>query len=90
MSSIFRALDRSASSLSHFTARLSRQALASVIFGLYTGLVYLMPLAGGLLADRVLGRTRTVVLGASLMTLGHFLMAFDTSFLIACCALYWA
>ena len=62
---------------------LSPQALASVIFGLYTGLVYLMPLAGGLLADRVLGRTRTVVLGASLMTLGHFLMAFDTSFLLA-------
>jgi len=62
---------------------LSPQALASAIFGLYAGLVYLLPLAGGLLADRVLGRTRTVVLGASLMTLGHFLMAFDASFLIA-------
>ena len=62
---------------------LSPQALASAIFGLYAGLVYLTPLAGGLLADRVLGRTRTVVLGASLMTLGHFLMAFDASFLIA-------
>ncbi|MGC1301108.1 MAG: oligopeptide:H+ symporter [Caulobacteraceae bacterium] len=62
---------------------LSPQALASAIFGLYAGLVYLTPLAGGLLADRVLGRTRTVVLGASLMTLGHFLMAFDTSFLLA-------
>jgi POT family proton-dependent oligopeptide transporter len=62
---------------------LSPQALGSAIFGLYAGLVYLTPLAGGLLADRLLGRTRTVVLGASLMTLGHFLMAFDTSFLIA-------
>jgi len=62
---------------------LSPQALGSAIFGLYAGLVYLTPLAGGLLADRVLGRTRTVVLGASLMTLGHFLMAFDFSFLIA-------
>jgi proton-dependent oligopeptide transporter, POT family len=62
---------------------LSPLALASAIFGLYAGLVYLTPLAGGLLADRVLGRTRTVVLGASLMTLGHFLMAFDASFLIA-------
>jgi proton-dependent oligopeptide transporter, POT family len=62
---------------------LSPQALASAIFGLYAGLVYLTPLVGGLLADRVLGRTRTVVLGASLMTLGHFLMAFDASFLVA-------
>jgi POT family proton-dependent oligopeptide transporter len=62
---------------------LSPQALGSAIFGLYAGLVYLTPLAGGLLADRVLGRTKTVVLGASLMSLGHFLMAFDYSFLIA-------
>src|SRR5690349_659851 len=38
---------------------LSPQALASVIVGLYSGLVYLTPIAGGLLADRVLGRTRT-------------------------------
>jgi POT family proton-dependent oligopeptide transporter len=62
---------------------LSPQALGSAIFGLYAGLVYLTPLAGGLLADRLLGRTRTVVLGASLMALGHFLMAFEVSFLVA-------
>ena len=58
-------------------------ALASATFGLYTGLVYVTPLLGGLLADRVLGRTRTVTLGALLMALGHFLMAFDVSFLMA-------
>jgi len=58
-------------------------ALASAIFGLYTGLVYLTPLGGGLLADRWLGRTRTVTLGALLMAAGHFLMAFDVSFLPA-------
>ncbi len=62
---------------------LSVPALASVIFGLYAGGVYLTPIAGGLLADRVLGRTRTVTLGALLMATGHFLMAFDFSFLIA-------
>src|SRR5712671_2216551 len=39
---------------------LSTVALASAIFGLYTGLVYLTPIAGGLIADRWLGRTRTV------------------------------
>lgn len=62
---------------------LSGQALASAIFGLYTSMVYLTPILGGLLADRVLGRTRTVVIGASLMAAGHFLMAFDQSFLLA-------
>lgn len=62
---------------------LSIEALASAIFGLYTGLVYLTPIGGGLLADRLLGRTRTVTLGALLMAAGHFLMAFDVTFLAA-------
>lgn len=61
----------------------SPQQLASAVFGLYAGLVYLTPLFGGLLADRLLGRTKTVVIGASLMALGHFLMAFEASFLPA-------
>jgi POT family proton-dependent oligopeptide transporter len=59
------------------------QALASAIFGLYAGLVYVTPIAGGILADRVIGRTRAVATGAALMALGHFLMAFDASFLLA-------
>ena len=63
--------------------RLSPQALASAIFGLYSGLVYLTPIAGGYLADRFLGRTNTVVVGAVLMAIGHFLMAFEASFLLA-------
>lgn len=62
---------------------LSTVALASAIFGLYTGLVYLTPIAGGLIADRWLGRTRTITIGALLMATGHFLMAFDVSFLVA-------
>jgi POT family proton-dependent oligopeptide transporter len=62
---------------------LSTVALASAIFGLYTGLVYLTPIGGGFVADRWLGRTRTIILGALLMALGHFLMAFDVSFLLA-------
>lgn len=60
---------------------LSTQALASAVFGIYTGLVYLTPVLGGLVADRWLGRTRTILLGGTLMTIGHFLMAFDVSFL---------
>jgi POT family proton-dependent oligopeptide transporter len=58
-------------------------AMASAIFGLYTGLVYLTPIGGGWLADRWLGRTRTITLGALLMAAGHFLMAFEQSFLFA-------
>ncbi len=69
--------------IEHVYGPLSTPALASVIFGLYAGGVYLTPLAGGLLADRLLGRTRTVTLGALLMAAGHFLMAFDASFLAA-------
>src|ERR1041384_1019718 len=53
------------------------EPLASTIFCLYTGLVYLTPIAGGIIADRWLGRTVTITIGASLMALGHFLMAFD-------------
>jgi POT family proton-dependent oligopeptide transporter len=62
---------------------LSPQALASAIFGLYSGLVYLTPIAGGWLAERFIGRTAAVTIGASLMALGHFLMAFEASFLLA-------
>jgi POT family proton-dependent oligopeptide transporter len=66
-----------------FRGPLSVQALASMIFGLYTGLVYLTPIVGGLIADRWLGRTLTITIGALLMSAGHFLMAFDVTFLIA-------
>jgi len=57
--------------------------LASAVFGLYAGFVYLTPIFGGLVADRWLGRTKTVVIGALLMSAGHFLMAFETAMLAA-------
>ena len=59
------------------------QAFSSQIYGLYTGLVYLTPVFGGLLADRVLGQHRTILLGAALMAIGHFIMAFESLFLVA-------
>jgi proton-dependent oligopeptide transporter, POT family len=62
---------------------LATQPFASHIYGLYTALVYLTPLLGGMLADRVLGQRRTVILGASLMAVGHFMMAFQPLFLLA-------
>src|SRR6516165_7970169 len=62
---------------------LGTQPLSSQIYGLYTGLVYLTPLFGGFLADRLLGQHRTILLGAALMAVGHFMMAFEPLFLVA-------
>jgi len=59
------------------------QPLASTVYGLYTGLVYLTPFFGGMLADRVLGQRKTVIIGALLMAVGHFLMAIESLFLLA-------
>ena len=59
------------------------QPFASAIFGTYAACVYLTPIFGGLLADRVLGVRRTLLLGGLTMALGHFLMAFDGAFLLA-------
>ena len=58
-------------------------ALAAQTFGLYSGLILLTPLVGAWLGDRVLGRTRTVTLGALLMAAGHLTMAFEQAFLLA-------
>jgi POT family proton-dependent oligopeptide transporter len=70
-----------------YRGHLDIQPLASAIFGLYTGLVYLTPILGGLFADRLLGRTRTIVIGALLMAVGQFLIAFDVTFLVALASL---
>jgi proton-dependent oligopeptide transporter, POT family len=59
------------------------QPFSSHIYGLYTGLVYLTPVFGGMLADRVLGQHRTILLGAAMMAVGHFMMAFEPLFLLA-------
>ena len=59
------------------------QPLASEIYGLYTAFVYLTPLFGGMLADRILGQRKTVIIGAVLMAIGHFLMAVESMFLVA-------
>ena len=66
---------------------LSTQALSSQIFGLYTSLVYVTPVFGGIAGDRWLGRRMAVILGALLMACGHFMMAFEASFLPALLAI---
>lgn len=67
--------------LNHRT--LSGEALASATYGFYAGFVYVTPLLGGVIADRWIGRTVAVTLGACLMAAGHFLMAFEGTFLLA-------
>jgi proton-dependent oligopeptide transporter, POT family len=62
--------------------------LAAAITGLYSGGVYFTPLIGGYIADRWLGRTTTVTLGALFMVAGHFLMAFEVAFVAAIACLF--
>ena len=57
--------------------------LAAAITGLYSAGVYFTPMIGGYVADRWLGRTTTVTIGALFMVAGHFLMAFDVAFVAA-------
>jgi proton-dependent oligopeptide transporter, POT family len=70
-------------SLEFLFGPLDVQPLASQVYGFYTGLVYLTPVIGGLIADRILGQRRTVIIGAALMAIGHFMMAFEPLFLFA-------
>lgn len=67
----------------HIYHGISGQPLASAIFGTYTALVYATPIFGGIIADRWLGRTPTLILGGVLMAIGHFLMAFEPAFVLA-------
>ena len=70
----------------HYTG-LDGQPLASAIFGDYTSLVYLTPILGGIIADRYCGQRVALFAGGIMMSIGHFLMAFEGAFLLALMAL---
>ncbi|HEX8962685.1 MAG TPA: peptide MFS transporter [Rhodocyclaceae bacterium] len=53
-----------------------QRADALELYGTYTALVYVTPVLGGYLADRYLGIRPAAVVGAIVMMLGHFAMAF--------------
>src|SRR4051794_9375320 len=53
------------------------QAKSSLIYGAYGAAAFFSPFFGGIVADRWLGRTRSVVIGGLLMMCGHFAMAFE-------------
>ncbi len=51
---------------------------AMQLYAWYTGLVYLTPLLGGIIADKLTGYRQAITIGALIMTLGHLSMAFET------------
>jgi POT family proton-dependent oligopeptide transporter len=53
------------------------QARSSLIYGIYGAAAFFSPFFGGIVADRWLGRTRSVIIGGLLMMCGHFAMAFE-------------
>ncbi len=50
--------------------------LAAITYGAANGLLYATPLVGGLLADRLLGYRRSIIMGGILMAVGEFLLSF--------------
>lgn len=50
-------------------------ALAAAIYGSYSSLIYLLPIAGGWVADRLTGPRRAVLFGGIVIAIGHFMMA---------------
>jgi POT family proton-dependent oligopeptide transporter len=63
--------------------KMDLQGQASMIYGLYNGLVYLTPVIGGYLADKYFGQRKIVVAGAILMALGEFMMMSGQLFFFA-------
>jgi proton-dependent oligopeptide transporter, POT family len=59
------------------------QEKASLIYGAYTATAYFTPIFGGMLADSWLGKRRAVILGATIMAAGHFMMSFDALLYVA-------
>ena len=56
---------------------------ARALYATYTGLVYLTPLIGGYLADNLLGQRKAILIGGTVMALGHFAMAFESQLYLA-------
>lgn len=59
------------------------QQHSSLIYGTYTSFAYFTPIVGGAIADRYLGKKKAVIIGATTMAAGHFMMAFPALFYFA-------
>ncbi|MGX1096672.1 peptide MFS transporter [Amorphus sp. MBR-141] len=56
-----------------------QDAQAYLLFGAFTAFAYLMPVVGGVIADRVLGHGRAIVLGAAMMSAGYLILALSST-----------
>lgn len=56
------------------------RSAALEIYGIFTGLVYLTPILGGLLADKYLGQRKAIFIGGIVMALGQFTLASSVSY----------
>lgn len=52
---------------------------AFTVYGIFTGLVYLTPIIGGVLADKVLGQRKTIYIGGLTMAVGQFLLSYSST-----------
>ena len=59
------------------------QGTSSLVYGVYTACAYFTPLIGGIIADRALGKKRAIIIGGSVMALGHFMMTLEPLFYVA-------
>ena len=59
------------------------QGASSFVYGAYTACAYFTPILGGVIADRLLGKRRAIIVGASIMAAGHFMMTFESLFYVA-------
>jgi POT family proton-dependent oligopeptide transporter len=50
------------------------EADAATLYGWYTGLAYLFPIVGGIIADKLIGTHRSTLVGGLLITLGHVVL----------------
>ncbi|UHQ20291.1 peptide MFS transporter [Lysobacter sp. KIS68-7] len=63
------------------------QQHASLVYGVYIATFYFTPILGGVVSDRWLGRKRSVIIGAAIMSFGHFLMASESLLYFALAAI---
>ncbi|MBL0928223.1 MAG: peptide MFS transporter [Phycisphaerales bacterium] len=64
-----------ASANMHDSGRNWTKSDASVLYGWYTGLAYLLPIIGGIIADKLIGTHRSMLVGGLLIAMGHVVLA---------------
>src|SRR5215218_1289599 len=61
----------------------SKEAAAN-LYGWYTGMAYLLPVFGGLIADKLIGAHRSMLVGGLIIALGHVTLARSARTTSAC------